>query len=114
MPCVAVLELAQSAYVICLHAANVSTPVRHAFLDWLAHQTLGRVSICHELHQCFCTQVSKAVYASTTKSQLNLDKRRANDPNPTVTYPDISFAVDNFEEAFESLVCFALHMSRLV
>lgn len=50
-------------------------------------------------------QVSKAVYASTTKSQLNLNKKRADDANPTLTYPDISFAVENFEEAFESLVC---------
>ncbi|DBA75282.1 hypothetical protein WJX77_005189 [Trebouxia sp. C0004] len=49
-------------------------------------------------------QVSKAVYASTTKSQLNLNNKRANDANPTLTYPDISFAVENFEEAFESLL----------
>ena len=53
-------------------------------------------------------QVSKAVYASTTKSQLNLNKQRANESQPALTYPDISFAVENFEEAFESLV-----MSRL-
>ena len=49
-------------------------------------------------------QISKAVYASTTKSQLNLNNQRASEHNPTVTYPDISFAVENFEEAFESLV----------
>ena len=69
-------------------------------------------------HSAFCTafhwtcgvmcsglQVSKAVYASTTKTQLNLDKRRERESNPLVTYPDIAFAVENFEEAFESLVC---------
>lgn len=50
-------------------------------------------------------QVSKAVYASTAKSQLNLNNKRANDATPTLTYPDISFAVENYEEAFESLVC---------
>ncbi len=44
------------------------------------------------------------MYASTTKSQLNLNNRRVNEANPTLTYPDISFAVENFEEAFESLV----------
>ena len=53
---------------------------------------------------CCCLQVSKAVFASTTKSQLNLNNQRANESNPTLTYPDISFAVENFEEAFESLV----------
>ena len=51
-----------------------------------------------------CLQVSKAVFASTTKSQLNLNNQRADESNPTLTYPDISFAVENFEEAFESLV----------
>ena len=45
------------------------------------------------------------MYASTTKSQLNLNNKRADDANPTLTYPDISLAVENFEEAFESLVC---------
>ncbi|KAL3143466.1 hypothetical protein ABBQ38_002277 [Trebouxia sp. C0009 RCD-2024] len=49
-------------------------------------------------------QVTKAVFASTTKSQLNLNNQRANESNPTLTYPDISFAVENFEEAFESLM----------
>lgn len=49
-------------------------------------------------------EVSKAVYASTTKSQLNLNNQRANESAPTLTYPDISFAVENFEEAFESLL----------
>lgn len=51
-----------------------------------------------------CLQVSKAVFASTTKSQLNLTNQRADESNPTLTYPDISFAVEDFEEAFESLV----------
>lgn len=51
-----------------------------------------------------CLQVSKAVFASTTKSQLNLNNQRADESDPTLTYPDISFAVEGFEEAFESLV----------
>lgn len=51
-----------------------------------------------------CLQVSKAVFASTTKSQLNLNNQRADESKPTLTYPDISFAVEDFEEAFESLV----------
>ncbi|KAL0045379.1 hypothetical protein WJX82_005344 [Trebouxia sp. C0006] len=59
-------------------------------------------------------QVSKAVYASTTKSQLNLNNKRANDANPTLTYPDISFAVENFEEAFESLLLTEPHQCFLV
>ena len=49
-------------------------------------------------------QVTKSVYASTTKSQLNLNNRKAEQSAPTLTYPDMSFAVDNFDEAFESLV----------
>lgn len=49
-------------------------------------------------------QVRKAVYASTTKSQLNLTNRKMEETNPTMTFPDMSFAVDNFEEAFDSLV----------
>ena len=44
------------------------------------------------------------MFASTTKSQLNLTNQRADESNPTLTYPDISFAVEDFEEAFESLV----------
>lgn len=47
--------------------------------------------------------VGKAVYASTTKSQLNLTNRKIEEENP-MTFPDMSFAVDNFEEAFDSLV----------
>lgn len=53
-------------------------------------------------------QVRKAVYASTTKSQLNLNNQKVEESNPNLTYPDMSFAVDNFEEAFESLVCLAV------
>lgn len=49
-------------------------------------------------------QVGKAVYVSTTKSQLNLTNRKNEEENPIMTFPDMSFAVDNFEEAFESLV----------
>lgn len=59
-------------------------------------------------------QVSKAVYASTTKSQLNLKNKKGNDANPTLTYPDISFAVENFEEAFESLLLTEPHQCYLV
>ena len=57
-------------------------------------------------------QVRKAVYASTTKSQLNLTNRKVEESNPSLTYPDMSFAVDNFEEAFDSLVSLVSDCTR--
>ncbi|KAF6250398.1 hypothetical protein COO60DRAFT_1647137 [Scenedesmus sp. NREL 46B-D3] len=48
--------------------------------------------------------VSKPVYASTTVTAVNLDSSRAEASNPQPCYPDICFAVDNFDNAFEDLV----------
>ncbi|WIA11975.1 hypothetical protein OEZ85_012057 [Tetradesmus obliquus] len=48
--------------------------------------------------------VSKPVYASTTVTAVNLDSSRAEASNPQPCYPDICFAVDNFDNAFQELV----------
>lgn len=48
--------------------------------------------------------VTHPVYASTTVTAVNLDSSRAKDANPQPCYPDICFAVDNFDNAFEDLV----------
>lgn len=48
--------------------------------------------------------VSKPVYASTTVTAVNLDSSRAEASNPQPCYPDICFAVDNFDNAFQDLV----------
>ncbi len=48
--------------------------------------------------------VSKSVYASPTVTAVNLDSSRASDATPLPCYPNICFAVDNFEDAFEELV----------
>lgn len=48
--------------------------------------------------------VTRPVYASTTVTAVNLDSSRAKDANPQPCYPDICFAVDNFDNTFEDLV----------
>lgn len=48
--------------------------------------------------------VTRPVYASTTVTAVNLDSSRAQDSNPQPCYPDICFAVDNFDNTFEDLV----------
>lgn len=52
--------------------------------------------------------VSKPVYASTTITAVNLDSSRADASNPQPCYPDICFAVDNFDNAFDDLVSSSL------
>lgn len=53
--------------------------------------------------------VSKPVYASTTITAVNIDSSRADASNPEPCYPDICFAVDNFDKAFDDLVSSSLH-----
>lgn len=54
--------------------------------------------------------VTRPVYASTTVTAVNLDSSRAKDATPQPCYPDICFAVDNFDNAFEDLVsCCCTH-----
>eukprot|EP00882_Tetradesmus_deserticola_P012175 GHRQ01012900.1.p1 GENE.GHRQ01012900.1~~GHRQ01012900.1.p1 ORF type:complete len:367 (+),score=137.12 GHRQ01012900.1:584-1684(+) len=48
--------------------------------------------------------VSKPVYASITEIAVNMDSSRAEASTPQPCYPDICFAVDNFDNAFEDLV----------
>jgi len=48
--------------------------------------------------------VTRPVYSSTTVTAVNLDSSRAQDSNPQPCYPDICFAVDNFDNTFEDLV----------
>lgn len=47
---------------------------------------------------------TKPVYASPTITAVNLDSSRADESNPQPCYPDICFAVDNFDNAFENMV----------
>lgn len=48
-------------------------------------------------------RVTKVVHASPTRTPVNLDQSKVMDEAPTVSYPDICFAVDDFVEVFESL-----------
>lgn len=50
--------------------------------------------------------VTKPVFASTTITAVNLDSSRVEASNPQQCYPDICFAVDNFDNAFEELVSY--------
>lgn len=47
--------------------------------------------------------VTKAVYASPTRTLVNLDSAKASQV-PAPSYPSICFAVDNFDDAFEDMV----------
>lgn len=52
--------------------------------------------------------VAKRVYASTTftpMQQYGGADRQPRDAQPVTTYPDLSFAVEDYADAFESLVC---------
>jgi hypothetical protein len=57
--------------------------------------------------------VTKAVFASPTETAVNLDSSRAEASNPATCYPQICFAVDNFEDAFEEMVSNRVLESRL-
>jgi hypothetical protein len=48
--------------------------------------------------------VTKQVYASPTRTAVNLDDSRGDAAQPEPCYPNICFAVDNFNDAFEDLV----------
>jgi hypothetical protein len=48
--------------------------------------------------------VAKPVFASTSVTAVNLDSSRAKESTPQPCYPDVCFAVDNFDDAFEDLV----------
>lgn len=48
--------------------------------------------------------VSKRVYASPTITAVNLDSSRTGAAAPVPCYPDVCFAVDSFDDAFEHLV----------
>ncbi|GAB4820146.1 hypothetical protein N2152v2_007192 [Parachlorella kessleri] len=49
-------------------------------------------------------EVCKVVYASPTKVHLSLDSSRGPSQNPALCYPDIAFAVEDFDHAFSSVV----------
>lgn len=48
--------------------------------------------------------VSKEVYASPTRTLVNLSGAKGSCATPTPSYPNICFAVDNFEDAFDGTV----------
>lgn len=62
--------------------------------------------------------ITKTVYASPTFISVGMDSHRSEAANPSSSYPDLCFAVENFDEAFEDLVlhhpsecyCVVLHV----
>ena len=44
------------------------------------------------------------VHPSPSRVPVNLDESRAPSSRPSIAYPDICFAVDNFSDALQSLV----------
>ncbi|KAF8071144.1 hypothetical protein HT031_001226 [Scenedesmus sp. PABB004] len=48
--------------------------------------------------------VAKPVYASAAVTAVNLDSSRGDAADPVPCYPDVCFAVDNFDDAFGELV----------
>lgn len=48
--------------------------------------------------------VTKVVHASPSRTPVNLDQSKSEESEPELAYPDICFAVDDFAEAFDSLV----------
>lgn len=48
--------------------------------------------------------VTKPVFASATETAVNLDSSRASASNPAACYPDVCFAVEDFEDAFGEMV----------
>jgi hypothetical protein len=49
-------------------------------------------------------RVRKEVFASPYHVPVNLDSSKTQTASPAPCYPDVSFAVDNFQDAFESMV----------
>jgi hypothetical protein len=49
-------------------------------------------------------EVCKMVYASPTRVHLSLDSSRGPSHDPAPCYPDVAFAVEDFDHAFSSLV----------
>ncbi|MEW5309635.1 MAG: hypothetical protein WDW38_001511 [Sanguina aurantia] len=64
--------------------------------------------------------VSKEVYASPTRTLVNLSGAKGSSSTPTPSYPNICFAVDNFEDAFDGTVlhqlddCFCVVLHALL
>ncbi|MEW5303188.1 MAG: hypothetical protein WDW36_005904 [Sanguina aurantia] len=64
--------------------------------------------------------VCKEVYASPTRTLVNLSGAKGSSSTPTPSYPNICFAVDNFEDAFDGTVlhqlddCFCVVLHALV
>jgi hypothetical protein len=48
--------------------------------------------------------VTKRVHASPSTTPVNLDQTKSSDSAPSISYPNICFAVDDFVEAFDCLI----------
>lgn len=55
-------------------------------------------------HLQYPTQVVTPVYASPMRVAVNLDSSRAANAAPAPAYPDICFAVDEFDETHQHMV----------
>lgn len=57
--------------------------------------------------------VTRTVFGSPTITAVNLDSSRSDAQNPEPCYPDICFAVDNFDNTFEDMVRLRTDWARL-
>ena len=48
--------------------------------------------------------ISRAVFASPIRLAVNLETARGSASQPKTSYPDISFAVDNFDDPLDCMV----------
>ena len=75
-------------------------------LDQLLDRTespLKKTTTEHSTHSRQSIIITKCVHASPSTTPVNLDQTKSSDSAPSVSYPDICFAVDDFVEAFDSL-----------
>jgi Uncharacterized conserved protein (DUF2045) len=68
-----------------------------AVREWVTHA-------CPLTTPWFGAQVVTPVYASPMRVAVNLDSSRATDAAPAPSYPDICFAIDEFDETHHHMV----------
>jgi hypothetical protein len=74
---------------------RTGTPLKKSVKQLESHQsTHSRQSI----------HITKRVHASPSTTPVNLDQTKSSDAAPSVSYPNICFAVDDFVEAFDCLI----------
>ncbi|CAD7701656.1 unnamed protein product [Ostreobium quekettii] len=69
-----------------------------------SYQDVTSVEFADTVFNDGAARVTKKVYASPTRSTVNLESTKMEMASPVPSYPDICFAVENFEDAFNSMV----------